>query len=92
MELKQIEKITKALSDVNRLKILQHMQANKGHVECMAIAGLLNLAQPSISHHIKKMVEAGLIEPQKDGRYHNYTLNKKLWKAYLRALTNMDQH
>ena len=91
MELKQIEKIAKALSDVNRLKILQHMQSNKGRIECMDIGGILNLAQPSISHHVKKLVEAGLIEPQKDGRYHNYTLNKKLWKAYLRALAQLHQ-
>lgn len=91
MELKQLEKIAKALSDVNRLKILQHMQANKGRIECMEIADILNLAQPSISHHIKKLVEAGLIEAQKDGRYHNYTLNSKLWKTYLRALAHMPQ-
>jgi ArsR family transcriptional regulator, arsenate/arsenite/antimonite-responsive transcriptional repressor len=91
MELKQLEKIAKALSDVNRLKILQHMQGNKGHIECMDIAGILNLAQPSISHHIKKLADAGLIEAQKDGRYHHYTLNKKLWKSYLQALANMHQ-
>ena len=57
MELKQLEKIAKALSDVNRLKILQHMQANKGRIECMEIADILNLAQPSISHHIKKLAQ-----------------------------------
>lgn len=91
MELRQVEKISKALSDVNRLKILQHMQGNGGCIECMEIAGLLNLAQPSISHHVKKLVEAELIEPHKDGRYYHYSLNKKTWKEFVAALKQLDK-
>lgn len=91
MELKRIEKISKALSDVNRLKILHYMHGHQGRIECMEIGNILNLAQPSISHHIKKLVEAGLIEPQKAGRYHNYSLNTKIWEEYVRALTNLNQ-
>jgi ArsR family transcriptional regulator, arsenate/arsenite/antimonite-responsive transcriptional repressor len=87
MELRQIEKISKALSDVNRLKILQYMQANQGCIECMEIPNILDLAQPSISHHIRKLVEAGLIEPHKAGRFYNYSLNTKTWEAYLSSLT-----
>ena len=88
MELRQIEKISKALSDVNRLKILRFMQGNQGRIECMEIAGILELAQPSISHHIKKLVEAGLIEPQKTGRFYHYSLNRNVWEAYVKALNN----
>ncbi|KAA9325607.1 ArsR/SmtB family transcription factor [Adhaeribacter soli] len=88
MDLRQIEKISKALSDVNRLKILQYMQGNQGRIECMEIAGILELAQPSISHHIKKLVEAGLIEPQKTGRFYHYSLNTKIWEAYVQALSH----
>lgn len=90
MELKQIEKISKALSDVNRLKILKYMHGNQGRIECMEIGNMLKLAQPSISHHIKKLTEAGLIEPQKEGRYYTYYLNTKIWKEYLRALTDFN--
>lgn len=86
MQLKEIEKISKALGDINRLKILMHMQANNGRMECMEIGNILKLAQPSISHHIKKLTEADLIEAQKSGRFHNYILNKKLLKEYSKAI------
>lgn len=86
MELKQIEKISKALSDVNRLKILQHMHHHHGGIECMEIGEILNLAQPSISHHIKRLTESGLIEPRKEGRYYSYSLNTALWKEYYTAI------
>ncbi len=89
MELKQIEKISKALSDINRLKILQYMQRHQGKLECNAIDSFLRLAQPSISHHIKKLVEAGLIEPNKEGRFYNYALNTDVWESYLDHLRRL---
>ncbi|SDF00649.1 ArsR/SmtB family transcription factor [Ulvibacter litoralis] len=89
MELKQIEKISKALSDSNRLKILQYMQQHQGKMECQEIGSFLDLTQPSISHHIKKLVEADLIQPQKEGRHYNYTIHAKTWEEYITSLTKM---
>ncbi|HAJ80826.1 MAG TPA: transcriptional regulator, partial [Zunongwangia profunda] len=37
MELKQVEKITKALGDRNRLLILKAIRANDGNLDCSAI-------------------------------------------------------
>ena len=89
MELKQVEKIAKALSDVNRLKILQYMQKNQGKVECAHTCNLLDLAQPSISHHIKKLVEAELINQTKVGRNYNYSLNYKVLDGFRASLENL---
>jgi len=89
MELKQVEKISKALSDVNRLKILQFMQKNQGKVECTQACNFLNLAQSSISHHIKKLIEANLINQHKVGRHYNYSLNHEVWDHYRRTLKNL---
>jgi len=89
LELKQVVKISKALSDINRLKILQSLQANNGKLECISIVSFLNLAQPSISHHIKKLVEADLIEPHKEGRYHFYSLNTDVWDNYMETLKKL---
>ena len=89
MELKQVEKISKALSDVNRLKILQFMQKNQGKVECTHACKLLDLAQSSISHHIKKLVEAQLINQHKIGRNYHYSLNHEVWDNYILTLKNL---
>jgi ArsR family transcriptional regulator, arsenate/arsenite/antimonite-responsive transcriptional repressor len=86
LDLKQVEKISKALGDANRLKILQHISNKGGCGQCADIQRVLELAQPSISHHVKILVEAGLIEPEKEGRNHKYTLNEELLSDYLGAL------
>jgi ArsR family transcriptional regulator len=88
LSLKQVEKISKALGDANRLKILQHISKKGGCGQCAEIQGIVDLAQPSISHHIKILLEAGLIEAEKEGRNHKYNLNEQLIKDYT-ATVNM---
>ena len=78
----QVEKISKALGDTNRLKILQHISKKGGCGQCSEIQDVIDLTQPSISHHIKILIEAGLIEQEKEGRNHKYTLNDQLVKDY----------
>lgn len=82
MELKKIEKISKALADINRLKILLDMSKQEGTIQCSEIMSITKLAQPSVSHHIKTLIEAELIEAEKDGRHHSYNLNQALLKDY----------
>lgn len=84
--LKQLEKISKALGDANRLKILQLIAKHGGIGQCAAIQECIDLAQPSVSHHIKILIESGLIIAQKEGRHHKYMLDKNLANAYLEAL------
>ncbi len=89
MNLSQVEKISKALGDSHRLKILQQMQKNKGKLECTEACNLLSLAQPSVSHHIKKLVEAGLIHQYKIGRHYHYALNHEVLDMYREALKQL---
>jgi ArsR family transcriptional regulator len=86
LTLKQIEKISKALGDANRLKILQHISKKGGCGQCSEIQDVIDLTQPSISHHIKILVEAELIEPEKEGRNFKYTLNDQLVKEYMATI------
>ena len=83
-----MEKIAKALGDINRLKILEDMAAHSGSIQCAQILKVLNLAQPSVSHHIKTLIEAGLIEPEKDGRNYSYIINKTLLKEYVKHIAS----
>ena len=82
VELKQLEKISKALADTTRLQILLDMSKRKGCIQCSEIMNITKLAQPSVSHHIKTLIEAGLIEAEKEGRNHSYNLNQDLLQAY----------
>ena len=88
INLKKLEKISKALGDVNRLRILNHIAANGGIGHCSAIQGCVDLAQPSVSHHIKILIEAELIEAEKEGRHYKYILNQDNLNEYLKAIAS----
>ena len=68
-------KIFKALSDISRLRILKALQSK---VLCACeIRELLNLANSTVSQHLKILRESGFIVEQKDGRWVNYQINPR---------------
>ncbi|OFZ71231.1 MAG: hypothetical protein A2451_14015, partial [Bdellovibrionales bacterium RIFOXYC2_FULL_39_8] len=46
------------------------------------LAELLDITQPSVSKHLKKLKEAGLISSEQDGFWTNYYLSKELFKNH----------
>jgi len=71
--MKAFIKIMKALSDPNRVKILKLLQHKSDMCVC-ELKSLLNIAQPTVSKHLKILEEAGLVEYRKDGLWVNYSL------------------
>ncbi len=67
MDTKSLVKIAKALSDPNRLRILQEISQSP-QVGCSELFDVAPVSQPSMSHHVKALVEAGLVESNKEGR------------------------
>ncbi|MBN1633993.1 MAG: winged helix-turn-helix transcriptional regulator [Ignavibacteria bacterium] len=67
------EKIFKALSDKNRLRILKMLQ-KKSLCVC-EITEILKLAASTVSQHLSILSDAGLITGDKDGKWINYRLN-----------------
>jgi len=86
---KQIEKISKALGDMNRLRILNYLSDKGGCGECSDLGSVVDLAQPSISHHIKILTDCGLIDAEKEGRNLRYTLNKAVLTDYINGLEEL---
>lgn len=81
-------RVTKALSDPSRVKILKILQ-RKGLCVC-EIKALLGLAQPTISKHLKILEDAGLVESHKDKLWVNYQLADGEDSVYARtALDNL---
>ncbi|MBZ4655168.1 MAG: winged helix-turn-helix transcriptional regulator [Peptococcaceae bacterium] len=71
----ELTNIFKALSDQNRFKILQ-MVARQEMCVC-DLTEAFRLTQPTISHHLKVLAEAGLITVEKRGKWCFYTLNQQ---------------
>ena len=87
MDNKKFEKISKALSDVSRISILQKFKTKKGCVYCSEVNEMLELTQPAISHHLKQLVDADLLISEKEGRTIKYSLNQKILSEYIDSLT-----
>ena len=72
--LESTEKLFKIFADKNRLRILKLLEQRKMCV--CELAEILGVTQPSISRHLKKMKESGLIGDEQDGFWTNYFLIK----------------
>jgi Predicted transcriptional regulators len=66
-------KTFKALSDPNRLTIMQLVSETE--VCANDLLEKLNITQPTLSHHMKVLYEAGLIRVRHDGKWAHYSIN-----------------
>jgi ArsR family transcriptional regulator, arsenate/arsenite/antimonite-responsive transcriptional repressor len=90
MNPKKAEKISKALADPNRLQILKEIKKQKEQcLYCVAINDTINLAQPSIAHHLKLLVDTEIILSEKEGRNVKYRLNNKVIDEYIAFLETL---
>ncbi|MCD6066903.1 MAG: transcriptional regulator, ArsR family [Bacteroidetes bacterium] len=86
-DLKKIEKISKALGDPYRLKIMEMIRKKKECMQCTAIVETVDLAQSTVSHHMKLLVDADLVVAEKDGRNAKYHINQEVLDGYIRFLS-----
>jgi len=80
-----IVKIAKALSDKTRVRILQEI-AKRGRLSCGDAKKLAGLSQPTVSHHLKILTEAGLIITEKNGRHVTISVNKNTLEEFTALL------
>lgn len=72
----EVVSIFKALGDPTRLRLLMHVAQSDAQTVCAChMPGLFGLSQPTISHHMSKLVDAGLVTKQMNGKWAEYTLN-----------------
>ncbi|MEO6520367.1 MAG: metalloregulator ArsR/SmtB family transcription factor [Mucilaginibacter sp.] len=86
MDLKKVEKISKALGDPYRLKIMEMVKQQKDWMQCACISSEVKLAQSTISHHLNQLVDADLLIAEKDGRNVQYRVNKDVMSEYVKFL------
>ena len=73
MDTDRFIQIAKALSDATRFAMLDAIRA-KGELTCSQVCEMFHTSQPTISHHIKTLKEAGIIRVRRDGPFHVLTL------------------
>lgn len=67
----------RALADPARVKILNLLATSEAPVCACEFEPALGLAQPTVSHHLKKLTDAGLLEREQRGRWAFFSLNRE---------------
>ena len=88
MDRAQIEKISKALADETRLMIFEAI-SRKEQMNCGEIVSLQGVTPATVSHHLKILNEAGLIECRRKGQFVYSQMAPAVVHAYTRALARM---
>jgi ArsR family transcriptional regulator, arsenate/arsenite/antimonite-responsive transcriptional repressor len=66
----RLERVFKALADRHRVKILNRLLQAGGEAVCVCdLEELLPLKQPTVSYHLKQLLEAGIVEREKRGSF-----------------------
>ena len=86
MTSKQFQQVARALADPQRFAILERVAAAKGELPCKTIVQEFPICQATISHHIKELAEAGLIELRREAQSAFLSLRKPTIEAYRREL------
>jgi ArsR family transcriptional regulator len=88
MDRAQVEKVSKALADETRLMIFEAISA-KNHVNCSELVAMRGVTPATVSHHLRVLTEAGLVECKREGQFVCSKIVPGAIDDFTRTLTQM---
>lgn len=89
MNLEQMVNQFKALSDLNRLKILSILR-NGEQCACVLLEQL-DLSQSGLSYHMKILVDSGLVSGRPEGKWTYYQIVEPACQVFIQNFTDLTQ-
>ena len=80
-------RVFKAMGDENRITILTLLHT--GERCACRLQEALSISQPTLSHHMRILLDAGLISARKDGKWIYYTLSEEGAKTAQQMLSSV---
>ena len=80
-------KVLKAISDSKRLRIMDMLSC--GELCACKILEAFHITQPTLSHDMKVLIEAGIINDRREGKNIYYSLNKEQLAVFEKTLHNI---
>src|SRR5580693_835168 len=74
---RDVVRALKALADPTRFRMVQEI-AEAGELSCGAVAERFDVSQPTISHHLKILLDAGLLVQRTEGKHHFTSVDRAL--------------
>jgi ArsR family transcriptional regulator len=82
----QFNRIARALADPQRFAILKRIAGSRSEVACKTIVAELTVTPATISHHLKELATADLVEARKEGQVLYLTARRDVLTDYLREV------
>jgi ArsR family transcriptional regulator len=80
--------IAKALGDPIRMQLVDVLRRNAGQVCVCELVPLFDLSQPTVSHHLKVLREAGIVGSERRGLWAYYYVNPEALEELSAWLSN----
>jgi ArsR family transcriptional regulator, arsenate/arsenite/antimonite-responsive transcriptional repressor len=71
----RMARVAKALGDPIRMQLVDVLRKHAGKVCVCELVPLFDLSQPTVSHHLKKLREAGIVGSERKGLWAYYYVN-----------------
>jgi ArsR family transcriptional regulator, arsenate/arsenite/antimonite-responsive transcriptional repressor len=87
MDNKRFQKVAKALADPRRFAIFQKIAtAPAEEIWCGAVCQDFPVSQATVSHHLKELTEAGLLDSRSEGQFKYWSANTETMTEYIAEL------